>query len=155
MSAAEAQRFIREVWGLQGAAYVVVGLRYYSRIQTLGWRKFSWDDALMGLAVVSTRSGTEPSRYWLTVLFQARVYGRVSSRLLRRRLLAGSSQQWHDRRATSGARSSIYGTQPTGQRVEDTCHRSVVVYDSSVVVEGLLDHLLLSPDVRMKLVNYL
>ncbi|KAF6831647.1 integral membrane protein pth11-like protein [Colletotrichum musicola] len=52
MSAAEAQRFIREVWGLQGAAYLVVGLRYYGRAQTLGWRKFSWDDALMGVAVL-------------------------------------------------------------------------------------------------------
>ncbi|OLN96859.1 hypothetical protein CCHL11_02418 [Colletotrichum chlorophyti] len=52
MSAEEAQRFIREVWGLQGAAYAVVGLRYYSRLSTLGWRKFAWDDALMGLATL-------------------------------------------------------------------------------------------------------
>ncbi|GJC87296.1 hypothetical protein ColLi_10134 [Colletotrichum liriopes] len=49
---AEADRFIREVWGLQGAAYLVVGLRYYSRASTLGWRKFAWDDALMGIATI-------------------------------------------------------------------------------------------------------
>ncbi|KAK6218448.1 hypothetical protein QIS74_06328 [Colletotrichum tabaci] len=48
----EADRFIREVWGLQGVAYLVVGLRYYSRISTLGWQKFAWDDALMGLATL-------------------------------------------------------------------------------------------------------
>lgn len=53
MSAAEANAFIQEVWGLQGAAYLVVGLRYYSRASTLGWRKFAWDDALMFLAIVS------------------------------------------------------------------------------------------------------
>ncbi|WQF89917.1 hypothetical protein CDEST_14931 [Colletotrichum destructivum] len=49
----EADRFIREVWGLQGVAYLVVGLRYYSRISTLGWQKFAWDDALMGLATLA------------------------------------------------------------------------------------------------------
>ncbi|KAI3554275.1 hypothetical protein CABS01_00960 [Colletotrichum abscissum] len=52
MSAAEANAFIQEVWGLQGAAYLVVGLRYYSRASTLGWRKFAWDDALMLLAIL-------------------------------------------------------------------------------------------------------
>ncbi|TDZ49877.1 hypothetical protein CTRI78_v007776 [Colletotrichum trifolii] len=52
MSAEAASAFIREVWGLQGAAYVVVGLRYYSRIRTLGISKFSWDDFLMGVAVL-------------------------------------------------------------------------------------------------------
>ncbi|KAJ0297656.1 hypothetical protein COL5a_004809 [Colletotrichum fioriniae] len=52
MSAAEANAFIQEVWGLQGAAYLVVGLRYYSRASTLGWRKFAWDDALMFLAIL-------------------------------------------------------------------------------------------------------
>ncbi|KAH8882507.1 hypothetical protein GQ53DRAFT_812006 [Thozetella sp. PMI_491] len=49
---AAANKFISEVWGLQGAAYLVVGLRYYSRIATLGWRKLAWDDFLMVLAVL-------------------------------------------------------------------------------------------------------
>ncbi|KAK0714757.1 hypothetical protein B0H67DRAFT_221609 [Lasiosphaeris hirsuta] len=52
MSAEEANRFIREVWGLQGAAYLVVGLRYSSRIHTLGWSKLAWDDTLMLLATL-------------------------------------------------------------------------------------------------------
>jgi len=50
---AEARRFIREVWGLQGAAYLVVGLRYFSRIRQLGWAKLSIDDVLMFLSIVS------------------------------------------------------------------------------------------------------
>ncbi|KAI1205330.1 uncharacterized protein F4807DRAFT_464807 [Annulohypoxylon truncatum] len=44
--------FVREVWGLQGAAYLVVGLRYYSRLSTLGWRSLSLDDVIMFLAIV-------------------------------------------------------------------------------------------------------
>ncbi|TQN63723.1 hypothetical protein CSHISOI_11689, partial [Colletotrichum shisoi] len=52
MSSSEAGRFVREVWGLQGVAYLVVGLRYYSRISTSGWQTLAWDDALMGLATL-------------------------------------------------------------------------------------------------------
>lgn len=46
--------FIRELWGLQGAAYLVVGLRYFSRIHSEGWSKLAWDDALMFMATVRT-----------------------------------------------------------------------------------------------------
>lgn len=49
----EAQEFINEVWGLQGVAYLVLGLRYYSRAVTLGWRKFALDDFLIAVASVS------------------------------------------------------------------------------------------------------
>ncbi|KAK2007305.1 hypothetical protein LZ32DRAFT_695486 [Colletotrichum eremochloae] len=48
----EANRFIQEVWGLQGTAYLVVGLRYYSRTSTLGWQNLGWDDFLMGIATL-------------------------------------------------------------------------------------------------------
>lgn len=48
-----AQAFVQEVWGLQGTAYLVVCLRYYSRFTHLGWRGLSWDDAIMFFAVVS------------------------------------------------------------------------------------------------------
>ena len=58
----EANRFIREVWGLQVAAYLVVGLRYFSRIHTLGWKKLAWDDALMFLAIVSRPIGYHSDR---------------------------------------------------------------------------------------------
>ncbi|KAI1759234.1 hypothetical protein GGR53DRAFT_166490 [Hypoxylon sp. FL1150] len=48
----EAQAFIKEVWGLQGAAYLVVGLRYYSRFVNMGWRGLAWDDFIMLLAIL-------------------------------------------------------------------------------------------------------
>ncbi|ROW00012.1 hypothetical protein VPNG_08351 [Cytospora leucostoma] len=48
----EAQEFINEVWGLQGVAYLALALRYYSRITTLGWRKFSLDDYMIALATL-------------------------------------------------------------------------------------------------------
>lgn len=49
---AEAARFVREAWGLQGAAYIVVILRYFSRIRQLGWRKLALDDFFMFGALV-------------------------------------------------------------------------------------------------------
>ncbi|KUI60976.1 hypothetical protein VP1G_08129 [Cytospora mali] len=48
----EAQEFINEVWGLQGVAYLVLGLRYYARLVTLGWRKFALDDLMIAIATV-------------------------------------------------------------------------------------------------------
>lgn len=52
---AAANAFIQEVWGLQGAAYLVVGLRYYSQFSSFG-RRIQWDDILMLLATVSQSS---------------------------------------------------------------------------------------------------
>lgn len=49
---AAANSFIQEVWGLQGVAYLVVGLRYYSQFTSFG-RRLQWDDVLMLLATVS------------------------------------------------------------------------------------------------------
>ncbi|KAI1335987.1 hypothetical protein F5Y15DRAFT_427541 [Xylariaceae sp. FL0016] len=49
---AEAQKFIQEVWGLQGTAYIIVALRYYNKLSTVGWRNLAWDDFLMFLAVL-------------------------------------------------------------------------------------------------------
>jgi len=37
----ESNRFIREVLGLQGAAYLVIGLRYFYRIHSMGWKKLA------------------------------------------------------------------------------------------------------------------
>lgn len=53
----EAQEFINEVWGLQGVAYMVLALRYYSRAATLGWRKFALDDLMIAVATVSQSLG--------------------------------------------------------------------------------------------------
>lgn len=49
---AAGKAFISELWSLQGVSYAVVAARYYSRIKFIGWRALSWDDALMGLAIV-------------------------------------------------------------------------------------------------------
>jgi hypothetical protein len=49
---AAANAFIQEVWGLQGAAYLIVGLRYYSQFSSFG-RRIQLDDVLMLLATVS------------------------------------------------------------------------------------------------------
>ncbi|MBE3047000.1 hypothetical protein IMZ48_31635 [Candidatus Bathyarchaeota archaeon] len=51
-AAAKATAFLRELWGLQGAGYAVLGLRYVTHL-TFG-RPFAWDDFLMVLATVST-----------------------------------------------------------------------------------------------------
>ncbi|KAF4969170.1 hypothetical protein FSARC_3546 [Fusarium sarcochroum] len=48
---AAANAFIQEVWGLQGAAYLVVALRYYSQFSSFG-RRVQWDDILMLLATI-------------------------------------------------------------------------------------------------------
>lgn len=53
MSAAAAQRFISEVWGLQGTAYLVVALRYFARVKKFGWGVLGWEDFVMVLATVS------------------------------------------------------------------------------------------------------
>lgn len=93
MSSEEAQKFIDEVWGLQGVAYVVVVLRYYSRIVTLGRGKLALDDYLIALATVSCTLSTylyhESLFYKIAddALRPARVHSRVNCSLLRRRLL--------------------------------------------------------------------
>lgn len=104
MSAAEAQAFISEVWGLQGTAYLVVTLRYYSRVYKFGWDVLGWEDFFMLLATVSS----DPSRslemlpWWHHIgsvgwLRQqaasiARLHSRVRGGLLRSRVLERSCE---------------------------------------------------------------
>jgi len=54
------QSFIKEVWGLQAATYVVVGMRFYTRIKTLGWTNLQLDDYIMGSLVVSITPPSHP-----------------------------------------------------------------------------------------------
>lgn len=106
----EAQEFINEVWGLQGVAYLVLGLRYYSRIVTLGWHKFALDDYLIAVATVSQRPLTfsrpvgtmnKMIRNWREFLTSLHITDRLHSRircsLLCRGSLEGHCKQWHDR----------------------------------------------------------
>lgn len=48
-----ATAFIREVWGLQGAAYLVLGVRYYHQISNFRQRGIHPDDIVMFIATVS------------------------------------------------------------------------------------------------------
>ncbi|KAK5658179.1 hypothetical protein OQA88_2152 [Cercophora sp. LCS_1] len=49
----EAERFILEVWILQGTAYLMVGLRYFNRIHSMGFSGLTWDDLLMLFATLT------------------------------------------------------------------------------------------------------
>ena len=48
-----ANAFIREVWGLQGAAYLVLGVRYYYQFSNFRQRGIHADDLVMFVATVS------------------------------------------------------------------------------------------------------
>lgn len=63
-----AQEFINEVWGLQAVAYIALALRYYSRIEALGWRKFALDDYLMIVATVSSQPMNPPPPLFLFLM---------------------------------------------------------------------------------------
>ncbi len=100
---AAANKFITEVWGLQGAAYLVVCLRYYSRISTLGWRKLAWDDFIMLLAVVRRRPSVKQRDPFETrthgsdgsanlAPLSARAHGRVRHGLPSRGVLEGAGE---------------------------------------------------------------
>jgi hypothetical protein len=52
MSQEAANAFIRECWGLQGASYLVLGLRYTHQFTTYGMSNISGDDILMFLATL-------------------------------------------------------------------------------------------------------
>lgn len=108
----EAQEFINEVWGLQAVAYVVLVLRYYSRVVTLGWGKFALDDYLIAVATVSKRllrssaavprvldiKGNGESIRILTIVpFSGRLHSRICRGIFCRRVLERLCEQWHDR----------------------------------------------------------
>ncbi|KAM0427894.1 hypothetical protein ACHAPT_007353 [Fusarium lateritium] len=66
---AAANSFIQEVWGLQGVAYLVVGLRYYSQLSSFG-RKIQWDDILMLLATI-TYTAESVAAYYVVAYWKA------------------------------------------------------------------------------------
>ncbi|KAI0880321.1 uncharacterized protein GGS22DRAFT_86469 [Annulohypoxylon maeteangense] len=96
--------FVREVWGLQGTAYLVVGLRYFSRISTLGWRSLSWDDAIMLLAIVVYTA--ESLMAYLVVAFW---HGLANNALTdeERAALDPQSHEWHLR--VNGSKTHVIG----------------------------------------------
>ena len=107
---AAANRFISEVWGLQGTAYIVVALRYYSRISTLGWSKLAWDDFIMLLAVVrdsiylSYSANALLSLFLTTLCILACLHGRICHGVSSCGVLARLCEQRHDGRAKGRTR---------------------------------------------------
>ncbi|KAJ0120454.1 hypothetical protein J7T55_015181 [Diaporthe amygdali] len=104
MSSEEAQKFIDEVWGLQGVAYVVVVLRYYSRIVTLGWGKLALDDYLIALAtLVYTAEST--AAYYVVAYWKGLANNGMSDQ--DRIELDPSSEEWLIR--VNGSKTHVIG----------------------------------------------
>ncbi|KAI2776516.1 hypothetical protein F4815DRAFT_341119 [Daldinia loculata] len=98
------QAFIREVWGLQGTAYLVVILRYYSRFSILGWRSRAWDDAIMFLAIV-----THTAESLMAYLVVARWKGLANNAMTdeQRAALDPQSDEWYLR--VNGSKTHVAG----------------------------------------------
>ncbi|GKT46128.1 uncharacterized protein ColSpa_06309 [Colletotrichum spaethianum] len=101
---AEAEKFIREVWGLQGAAYLVVGMRYYSRISTLGWRKVSWDDLLMGVATL-VYTAESVAAYYVVAFWKGFANNGMTDE--QRATLDPASEEWQLR--VNGSKTHVIG----------------------------------------------
>ncbi|KAI0135943.1 hypothetical protein F4776DRAFT_671124 [Hypoxylon sp. NC0597] len=96
--------FIQEVWGLQGTAYLVVALRYYNRISTLGWRSLASDDAIMLLAVVVYTA--ESLMAYLVVAYWKGLANNAMTDA-QRAALSPESQEWHLR--VNGSKTHVVG----------------------------------------------
>ncbi|RYP59876.1 hypothetical protein DL770_010127 [Monosporascus sp. CRB-9-2] len=99
-----AQRFIRELWSLQGVSYAVVAARYYSRISTLGWQNLAWDDSLMALATLVYTAESVMAHlvvaYWKGLANNAMTDEQ-------RRLLDPASEEWRLR--VNGSKTHVVG----------------------------------------------
>ncbi|KAK6948123.1 hypothetical protein Daesc_009887 [Daldinia eschscholtzii] len=98
------QAFIREVWGLQGTAYLVVALRYYSRFSIMGWHSLAWDDAIMFLAVVVHTA--ESAMAYLVVAYWKGLANNAMTDA-QRAALDPSSEEWYLR--VSGSKTHVVG----------------------------------------------
>ncbi|KAI1376415.1 hypothetical protein F4677DRAFT_91500 [Hypoxylon crocopeplum] len=98
------QAFIREVWGVQGVAYLVVALRYCSRFSTLGWHSLAWDDAIMLLAVLVYTA--ESAMAYLVVAYWKGLANNAMTDQYRA-ALDPQSPEWHLR--VSGSKTHVVG----------------------------------------------
>ncbi|KAJ4367256.1 hypothetical protein N0V85_009139 [Neurospora sp. IMI 360204] len=88
---AESARFVREAWGLQFAAYIVVILRYFSRIRQLGWRKLALDDFFM-FAALLTYTAETMAAYFLVTTFHGLANNAMTD--TQRALLSPQSEEY-------------------------------------------------------------
>ncbi|KAK2036530.1 hypothetical protein LZ31DRAFT_561071 [Colletotrichum somersetense] len=100
----EANRFIQEVWGLQGTAYLVVGLRYYSRASSLGWRNFSWDDAIMAVATL-VYTAESVAAYYVVAYWKGLANNGMTDE--QRAALDPASEEWRLR--VNGSKTHVIG----------------------------------------------
>ncbi|ROV88060.1 hypothetical protein VMCG_10397 [Cytospora schulzeri] len=100
----EAQEFINEVWGLQGVAYLVLGLRYYSRIVTLGWRKFALDDYLIAVATV-VYTAESVAAYYVVAYWKGLANNGMTDE--ERAALDPNSEEWQLR--VNGSKTHVIG----------------------------------------------
>ncbi|KAI1390336.1 uncharacterized protein F4822DRAFT_401579 [Hypoxylon trugodes] len=104
MSDSEAKAFIQEVWGLQGTAYFVVGLRYYTKLKIMGWHKFSWDDFIMFLAVL-TYTAESVMAYLVVAYWKGLANNAMTDE--QRATLDPNSEEWYLR--VSGSKTHVVG----------------------------------------------
>ncbi|OTB07666.1 hypothetical protein M426DRAFT_268103 [Hypoxylon sp. CI-4A] len=98
------QAFIREVWGLQGASYFVVALRYYNRFTMLGWRSLAWDDAIMLIAVM-VYTGESIMAYLVVARWKGLANNAMADDY--RVKLDRNSNEWHLR--VNGSKTHVVG----------------------------------------------
>ncbi|KAI1142641.1 hypothetical protein F5Y05DRAFT_420553 [Hypoxylon sp. FL0543] len=100
----EETAFTQEVWGLQGTAYLVVALRYYNRISTLGWRSLASDDAIMFLAVI-VYTAESLMAYLVAAYWKGLANNAMTD--AQRAALSPLSEEWHLR--VNGSKTHVVG----------------------------------------------
>ncbi|KUI65764.1 hypothetical protein VM1G_02258 [Cytospora mali] len=100
----EAQEFINEVWGLQGVAYLVLVLRYYSRLVTLGWRKFALDDLIIAVATV-VHTAESVAAYYVVAYWNGLANNGMTEE--QRATLDPNSEEWRLR--VNGSKTHVIG----------------------------------------------
>ncbi|KAI2465734.1 hypothetical protein F4781DRAFT_12963 [Annulohypoxylon bovei var. microspora] len=96
--------FIREVWGLQGTAYLVVALRYFNKLSTLGRHSLSWDDAIMLVAIV-VYTAESLMAYLVVAYWRGLANNALSDE--QRAALDPQSLEWHLR--VNGSKTHVVG----------------------------------------------
>ncbi|KAI0189224.1 hypothetical protein F4808DRAFT_467553 [Astrocystis sublimbata] len=100
----EANRFVGELWSLQGTAYLVILLRYYAKISISGFRGLSWDDAFMLLATL-TYTAESVAAYLVVAYWQGLANNDMTDE--QRALLNPGSREYFLRQ--SGSKTHVAG----------------------------------------------
>ncbi|SPN99271.1 related to integral membrane protein PTH11 [Cephalotrichum gorgonifer] len=99
---AAANAFIREVWGLQGAAYVVLAMRYVAHL--IFKNRFAWDDVLMLLATL-VYTAESVAAYYVVAFWKGLANNGMTPE--QREALDPSSLEWELR--VNGSKTHVIG----------------------------------------------